>query len=801
MKFHGHPTSVEVPGAAGGVPPWFCRVYVLLVFLVGSLVLAWSIQALVAGIGGHGWIALAVLTVIAGSFALKVPRVPATVSLSEVFVFATILSFGAAPAVVTVAIDGLITSVRRRNRRLHRLLFNVTEPAISVWVASEAFTYVSGFAPLSVTSVPLPHLLLPVLTMSAVYFLLNSGLTALAVMSEGGGSPYRIWRTHFAWLSLNYFGSASIALLLAMNAKEITVGTLFVTLPLLGLLYVAFKSRIRGIEDSNEHLAQLNRSHVATVESLAMAVDARDQITHGHIRRVQAYTQALARRMGIDDESQLKALEVAALLHDTGKIAVPDHILNKPGRLTPAEYDRMKHHTVIGAGILSAVDFPYPVVPIVRHHHECWDGTGYPDGLRGTAIPIGARILSVIDCYDALTSDRPYRRALDEADAVAIIRQRRGSMYDPAVVDAFLSILPDLPRIATDEPPTFQETSIRRHVAAPVEPTPRSWPVDVVPATASVAEVLAIGELSDLLGGRASLEDSAELMARHVRRLTPASLVVFYLVDEASERLTVAHASGAHEHLVRDLRLRLGHGLSGWVVATRSTMLNADPALDLGDCLDLMSPRLESALSAPLVTEQAVVGAMTLYAPGKERFTAADARSVELVRRSIASALTLARRTDTRTTALVDAATGLPNRLYLDTLVNSEGWLERTRVRSRAAMSIRLPQVTTETRPELLAQVVELLRQALRGEDLLFRPEPEEILVLIAEARADAMSRIRDRIEARFGELAALPGGSVAVGMACAETDASSWERLIAEARLRRDALGDDGRHVVQATA
>src|SRR5437870_8336865 len=188
--------------------------------------------------------------------------------------------------------------------------------------------------------------------------------------------------------------------------------------------------------DSALHVAQLNVL-VSTVHTLSTAIDARDEVTPRHVRRVQQGTLSLARELGVTDEDTLCGLEAAALLHDTGKIAVPEHILNKPGKLTYAEFEKMKRHAPIGAEILSSIEFPYPVVPIVRHHHENWDGTGYPDGLKGVEIPLGARILSVVDCFDALTSDRPYRRRMTEADALQIIVDRRGTMYDPVVVDAF----------------------------------------------------------------------------------------------------------------------------------------------------------------------------------------------------------------------------------------------------------------------------------------------------------------------------------------------------------------------------
>src|SRR6185436_14283974 len=142
--------------------------------------------------------------------------------------------------------------------------------------------------------------------------------------------------------------------------------------------------------------------------------------------------------------AQLNAIEAASLLHDMGKLAVPEYILNKPGPLTAAEFEKMKLHASVGADILSAIDFPYPVVPIVRHHHESWDGSGYPDGLRGSDIPIGARILSVVDCFDALTSDRPYRPRLSDADALRILHERRGRMYDPLVVDRFVEVYTEI---------------------------------------------------------------------------------------------------------------------------------------------------------------------------------------------------------------------------------------------------------------------------------------------------------------------------------------------------------------------
>jgi putative nucleotidyltransferase with HDIG domain len=175
--------------------------------------------------------------------------------------------------------------------------------------------------------------------------------------------------------------------------------------------------------------------------ALARAIATRHRATYEHAERVRQYAIALAEQAGIADPQLLHTIQTAALLHDIGKLAIPDRLLDKPGPLTSDEYDQVKQHAAIGADILSGVPFPGPLALLVRHHHENWDGTGYPDGRRGDAIPIGARVLAIVDCYDALTSDRPYRRALAHNSAIAMIYERRGSMFEPTMTDAFLQIV------------------------------------------------------------------------------------------------------------------------------------------------------------------------------------------------------------------------------------------------------------------------------------------------------------------------------------------------------------------------
>jgi putative nucleotidyltransferase with HDIG domain len=284
--------------------------------------------------------------------------------------------------------------------------------------------------------------------LACAYFLLNSWFVAIVVAFERQINVFRLWITHFPWLSLNYFGGVSVAALLVTYTQSVNVAAIGIILPLLVISYLSHRTSLGRIQDAQRHVAQVDALYMSTIEALAMAVDARDQITHGHIRRVQVYAVELARRLGVTDEQQLRGLQAAALLHDMGKLAIPDHILNKPGKLTALEFEEMKRHADIGADLLSSITFPYPVVPIVRHHHEQWDGKGYPAGISGSQIPLGARILAVVDCFDALTSDRPYRRSLTTQEAFRILHDRRGSMYDPLVVDRFTESYSDIAPLA-----------------------------------------------------------------------------------------------------------------------------------------------------------------------------------------------------------------------------------------------------------------------------------------------------------------------------------------------------------------
>jgi len=420
------------------------RAYIWAVITAGACCVAQALHQFVSDPPGTQWLLIVLLTLVSGTATIRLPSIPAHISVSETFLFSAVLLFGPAAGVLTVVMDALLATLRTtsRNWNKEQILFNSVAPALSLWVASHLFYATAGIPPLVKQTQPAPigALVAPLLLFTIVYFCLNSGLVACAIGFQKNLSPFAVWRQHLMWLSLNYFGGASVAALMVVYTRELNWTFLAVIVPLLLVLYVTFRTSMARVADANKHVEDVNALYLATVQTLAAVIDAKDRVTHSHIRRVQGYAVELAKALGVREEMHLKAIQAAAVLHDTGKIAVPEAILNKPGPLTPDEYAVMKRHATVGADIISSINFPYPVEPIVRHHHENWDGTGYPAGLVGTEIPIGARILAVVDCFDALTSDRPYRARMNDADALEIIAERRSNMYDPLVVDTFFKI-------------------------------------------------------------------------------------------------------------------------------------------------------------------------------------------------------------------------------------------------------------------------------------------------------------------------------------------------------------------------
>jgi len=594
------------------------RPYVLAVLIAGCVVLAVSVAELATRPPSMQFWILVGLTLMSGTAVLKIPTTSVNFSISDVFTLTSAVVFGPAAATVAVALESLLMSARvvRTGLTVERILFNAAAPPLAMWLSARTFFWLSGLQPLATQAFG-PDAVGPwLLLFAAQYFFLNTFAVAVAIALHERGNAIAIWRAHFRHLWLTFVAGAVGAVFVVFALQFGAYGIVVLSFPLLlaVILHYAYRHATGRMAEQLNHLAEVNRLHLSTIEALAHAIDAKDGVTHDHIRRVQRVAVKLAARVGVDDELQVRAIETAALLHDVGKLAVPERILNKPGRLTPAEFERMKLHARIGAEILSEVSFPYPVVPIVRHHHENWDGTGYPDGLGGADIPLGGRILAVVDCFDALTSDRPYRRAMSVQQALLIIETRRGTMYDPAIVDAF-SEMCESGEVAAPVAGEAAETgAVHRESSAPLK-------VAIEPVDET--------RLAMQLGGALRLASATECpwhaLATALCTLPEVDAVAVFVVDEATERLLPLRVTGRHARAVGDVAIPIGERVSGWVAAMGQSMINAEAVLDL---FDVEFGPLSSAAAVPL-QENGVRVVVTLYSTQAAAFGSHHERLIE----------------------------------------------------------------------------------------------------------------------------------------------------------------------------
>src|SRR5438046_4664804 len=312
----------------------------------------------------------------------------------------------------------------------------------------------------------------PLLLMAAalVFFLANTLPISIVIALTEGKSSRKVWSECYFW-SFPYYlvGAAAVGLVGIVN-RQAGWETSLLVLPLIYWVYRSYRLYLGRLEAEKErveiekrHVEQIASLNMRTIEALALAIEAKDHTTHTHLQRVRTYAVEVAKELSLA-EAQIEALRAAALLHDIGKLAVPEQIINKPGKLTPEEFEKMKVHPLVGAEILDRVAFPYPVAPIVRAHHERWDGTGYPEGLAGEGIPIGARILAAVDCLDALASNRQYRPALPLVEAMDKVKEKSGFWFDPRVVEVLERRYIDLERLAQMSEDTGLPSSLSRSV-------------------------------------------------------------------------------------------------------------------------------------------------------------------------------------------------------------------------------------------------------------------------------------------------------------------------------------------------
>ena len=584
----------------------------------------------------------------------KFTRERITFTLSDGIVLLVACSFGLAPAVLIAGIDGF-TSSRRTARRLSSNFFSSAMMSLGAAAAAISLGAVLHYGFGEEMGTGLNHTLL-----AAAVALLVGSIVQIAVNIVLFSTLFALRQDHlaadvfkgFLWTAPMFLPNGAAATLIYYALQHDPKIIVVIGVPLFLAVYFSQRQYRDGVQ---KRIAVMEKAHRETIEALAVAINAKDAVTHDHVLRVQIYAAGVARALGCAPD-EIEALKAGALLHDIGKIAVPDHILNKPGKLTAAEFEKMKIHPIAGAQILSRVEFPYPIVPVVRHHHERWDGNGYPDGLRGEDIPLTARILAVVDCFDAVREDRQYRKGMTREEAIDVIIRGSGTQYDPRVVGTFISYLPEF------------EKEISAHRGAPlptfgIEPSEQLSEAArrVLPATGLAEEeaVKPSGEkdpdemksLCDLARAVISAVGKDEIVEAFTATLSsviPYCTCAITLVDPVTGNSSVTNAVGQNWMSLVGRSVAPGEGVTGWVLANRKPFCNADPKLDLPPSVIKQFPDYRTLAVFPIINDSVMYGAVTVYSSALARYTQAHQKLMKEAVALMAAALGATTHSNTR---------------------------------------------------------------------------------------------------------------------------------------------------------
>jgi diguanylate cyclase (GGDEF)-like protein/putative nucleotidyltransferase with HDIG domain len=524
------------------------------------------------------------------------------------------------------------------------------------------------------------------------------------------------------------------------------------------------------------------------------------------LQRVQIYAVEVGKELGLD-ESQLEALRAAAVLHDIGKLAVPEHIISKPGKLTREEFEKMKIHPVVGAEILERVRFPHPVTPIVRSHHERWDGTGYPDGLRGLSIPIGARILAAVDCLDALASHRQYRRALPLDEAMGKVVADAGKAFDPQVVEVLQRRFVELEAIAKaredETAKRSSEVTVERRLAPTAELDSVVHPATCEPGDSflnSIAsarqEVQNLFELAQDLGNSLSLNETLSLLALRLKRMIPYDSLAIYVLRD--DRLRAEYVNGENFRLFSSLEIPLGQGLSGWVAEKRKPIINGNPSVEPGYLDDETKfTTMRSALAVPLIGLNGTVSVLTLYQAERDAFTNDHLRILLAIVPKLALSIENALRfQQAESSASTDYMTGLPNARSL--FLHLDGELARCR-RLSSPLVVLVCDMNGFKKVNdkyghlegnrLLHSVAKKLKESCREYDYVARMGGDEFVLVLPGLQPDQLAQKIERLKAitedAGREIFASEKISLSIGHSMFPDDGSDADRLLSEADRR----------------
>jgi len=529
---------------------------------------------------------------------------------------------------------------------------------------------------------------------------------------------------------------------------------------LAAVIYLIYRTSFERLEVKTREAEALGRLHLATAEALATAIDAKDQTTHGHVRRVQIYAAGLGTVLDLSD-AEISALNAGALLHDVGNLAVPPHILNKPGRLSSAEFERMKVHTTVGALLLTRVEFPYPVIPIVRHHHEQWNGLGYPDGLKGEQIPITARIIAVVDCFDSVREDRPFRRGMTRDEAIALLLRGSGTHFDPQIVELFLKHLPNFEAeiaargLPQQQPATHMLEPFKLIEIDMAQTRERGCYMAYDQIKNAHREVYALYEIARTFGSSLDIDDTLAILVDKVGHVVSFDTCAVYLYNEEQGYATAAHVIGKNAALLKSKCIALGEGVTGFAMANRSAVNQLQPALDFVGVDSERGFNYRSMASLPLFKDELLLGALSVYSTELDQYTDDHMRLLETVTKLASDAISNSmHHAEAESNALTDVLTGLPNARYLALRFEEEASRARRTGRSFQVVMLDLDdfKIVNDTfghkvGDKMLREMGRIIHAQLREYDFLARYAGDEFVAVVQELAGSQVDELRTRIE------------------------------------------------------
>jgi diguanylate cyclase (GGDEF)-like protein/putative nucleotidyltransferase with HDIG domain len=741
------------------------------------------------------------IAILASRLKVNLPGITGTLSVNFLFILIGVLELSFSETLILGAISMLAQCLHPEPPKALQVTFNVCAGSISTALAYLVYHH------------RLTNLLIgnkPVLlgVAATVYFIANAGSIATVISLSERRPLTQILVDCYFWSFPYYLVGAGIAGAITWLNQTFNWETSLLLVPAVYLIYRSYRLYLGKLEDEKRHVEEMANLHLRTIEALALAIEAKDHTTHEHLQRVRIYAIEVAKELGVEG-AELEALHAAALLHDIGKLAVPEHIISKPGRLTPEEFEKMKIHTLVGAEILERVRFPYPVVPIVRAHHEKWDGSGYPMGLKGAEIPIGARILSAVDYLDALASDRQYRRALPLRDVMQKLAAESGKSFDPKVVDVLQKRYQYLERLAVtkagQDPSGPLSTSIK--IERGLEPaagfenaTAQDYAGRENTFLSSIAaarqEAQSLFELSQDLGASLSLTETLSVFSVKLKPMVPYDAIAIYIKREAE--LIPEYVNGDNYRLFSSLRIPIGQGLSGWVAHNRKPIINGNPSVEPGYLNDPSKfSTLSSALAVPLEGISGIIGVLALYRGERDAFTSDHLRILLAVSGkmalSIENALKYQQAEDSATT---DYLTGLPNARSLFLQLDRE--LARCK-RDNSGLTVMVSdmdgfkQINDRFGHLEGNRVLRLFAQALkdgcREYDYVARMGGDEFVVIAPGLAADAAGKKAEQMRALARQAGNEVCGedilSLSVGRSLYPEDGKDAEQLLAEADRR----------------